>query len=69
MVAKKFNSSKRMKRPKGVKGQYRVVDSRLKKDLRAMKSKEKTKGRGKASKGINKGARYQKTKSRANKKK
>ncbi|ETN84325.1 ribosomal RNA large subunit methyltransferase J [Necator americanus] len=30
-------------------GRYKLVDSRMKKDLRAMKSKEKTKGRGKRS--------------------
>ncbi|PIO62014.1 hypothetical protein TELCIR_03186 [Teladorsagia circumcincta] len=30
-------------------GRYKLVDSRMKKDLRAMKSKDKTKGRGKKS--------------------
>ncbi|XP_068629858.1 pre-rRNA 2'-O-ribose RNA methyltransferase FTSJ3 [Battus philenor] len=49
VVAKKHTSAKRMKRPAGVKGHYRVVDPRMKKDLRAQKAKEKTKGRGKKS--------------------
>ncbi|CAD0196819.1 unnamed protein product [Chrysodeixis includens] len=50
VVAKKHTSAKRMKRPQGVKGHYKVVDSRMKKDLRAQKAKEKTKGRGKKGK-------------------
>ncbi|KAL6726464.1 hypothetical protein Aduo_008431 [Ancylostoma duodenale] len=37
-------------------GRYKLVDSRMKKDLRAMKRKEKTKGRGKRS-GVGRGRR------------
>lgn len=51
MVAKKFNSGKRMSRPAGVKGPMRVVDPRMKKDIRKLKSMSKTPN-GKKSKGF-----------------
>ncbi|KAG8034121.1 hypothetical protein G9C98_004574 [Cotesia typhae] len=47
VVSKKHTAQKRAPRPSGVKGHYKLVDSRMKKDLRTQKAKEKTKGRGK----------------------
>eukprot|EP00111_Clytia_hemisphaerica_P024401 TCONS_00071996-protein len=46
VVAKKGLAGKKYKRPNNVKGPYKVVDPRMKKDLKAAASKEKTKGRG-----------------------
>lgn len=48
VVAKKYNvSAGKVRRPAGVKGHYKVVDPRLKKDVRAMKrSQSKKRGGG-----------------------
>lgn len=64
VVSKKHMAAKRMKRPAGVKGQYKIVDARMKKDLKAQKAKLKTQGRGKniAKKGGGKNARNSKRK-------
>jgi len=48
IVAKKAQAGKRMPRPAGIKGPYKMVDPRMKKDLRGMK---RSKGKKKGSKG------------------
>lgn len=46
MVSKKYTASKRSRRPHGVKGPYKVVDPRMKKDTRRLKASQKGRKRG-----------------------
>lgn len=66
LVAKK-GVGRRVRRPAGVKGTFRVVDGRLKKDTRAAQRKEQ-RGRGKGGHGHKGGRGMKAGKGRANKK-
>ena len=50
VVAKK-GAGRKVRRPAGVKGQFKVVDGRMKKDVRGMKKAEARKSAAKGGKG------------------
>ncbi|GLH14563.1 Putative tRNA (cytidine(32)/guanosine(34)-2'-O)-methyltransferase 2 [Gryllus bimaculatus] len=54
VVAKKHMAGKRAARPAGLKGPYKMVDPRMKKDDRKRKLADKKKGKGRGARGINK---------------
>jgi len=65
VVAKKFNSGKRVKRPAGMKGPMKVVDPRMKKDNRKAKAMSKKDMKGKSGKGKSGGGKPMKRKGKS----